>query len=200
MQIISDTQGVDFSSWLLRWHRETERTWDPLIPDEVNPPILKKGVVIIRFRVLPNGRLVEPTGSSSKGGPATRLWIEPRGVHSRVPTTRRSPTNSTAPTSSCGLLSFTTLNRRGKVSCFSGLGLRVLRTVTRTENCLSCGRVHGRLFGSNVCRRWADRAGASHAAAQCHPAPAALRTPALAASSAPDKGLMLAIISGRTRP
>jgi hypothetical protein len=59
IQILSDTQGVDFSSWLLRWHRETERTWDPLIPDEVNPPILKSGVVVIRFKVLPNGRLMD---------------------------------------------------------------------------------------------------------------------------------------------
>jgi hypothetical protein len=59
VQVLSDTQGVDFSSWLLRWHRETQRTWDPLIPDEVNPPILKKGVVVIRFKVLPNGRLME---------------------------------------------------------------------------------------------------------------------------------------------
>jgi outer membrane biosynthesis protein TonB len=59
VQILSDQQGVDFSSWLLRWHRETERTWDPLIPDEVNPPILKKGAVVIRFRVLPNGRLMD---------------------------------------------------------------------------------------------------------------------------------------------
>jgi hypothetical protein len=59
VQVLSDTQGVDFSSWLLRWHRETERTWDPLIPDEVNPPILKKGAVVIRFKVLPNGRLME---------------------------------------------------------------------------------------------------------------------------------------------
>jgi outer membrane biosynthesis protein TonB len=59
VQVLSDTQGVDFSSWLLRWHRETERTWDPLIPDEVNPPILKKGAVVIRFKVLPTGRLME---------------------------------------------------------------------------------------------------------------------------------------------
>ena len=59
VQVLSDTQGVDFSSWLLRWHRETERTWDPLIPDEVNPPIYKKGAVVIRFKVLPNGRLME---------------------------------------------------------------------------------------------------------------------------------------------
>lgn len=59
VQVLSDTQGVDFSSWLLRWHRETERTWDPLIPDEVNPPIYKKGAVVIRFKVLPNGRIME---------------------------------------------------------------------------------------------------------------------------------------------
>ncbi|HTM17044.1 MAG TPA: hypothetical protein VL135_09075 [Terracidiphilus sp.] len=59
VQVLSDTQGVDFSSWLLRWHRETEHTWDPLIPDEVNPPIYKKGAVVIRFKVLPNGRIME---------------------------------------------------------------------------------------------------------------------------------------------
>ncbi|MGB8261616.1 MAG: energy transducer TonB, partial [Terracidiphilus sp.] len=59
IEVLSDTQGVDFRSWLQRWHHETERTWDPLIPDEVNPPILKSGVVVIRFKVLPNGRLMD---------------------------------------------------------------------------------------------------------------------------------------------
>jgi hypothetical protein len=59
VEVLSDTQGVDFNSWLMRWHRETERTWDPLIPDEVNPPLLKSGVVVIRFKVLPNGRLMD---------------------------------------------------------------------------------------------------------------------------------------------
>jgi outer membrane biosynthesis protein TonB len=58
VEILSDTQGVDFSKWLARWHRITERTWDPLIPDEVNPPKLKSGQVLIRFKVLPNGRLM----------------------------------------------------------------------------------------------------------------------------------------------
>jgi hypothetical protein len=58
VQVLSDTQGVDFSSWLARWHYDTERTWDPLIPDEVNPPINKSGAVAIEFKVLPNGRLM----------------------------------------------------------------------------------------------------------------------------------------------
>jgi len=57
--ILSDTQGVDFSSWLTRWHFITQRTWDPLIPDEVNPPIFKSGVVAVRFKVLPNGQVVD---------------------------------------------------------------------------------------------------------------------------------------------
>jgi hypothetical protein len=59
LEVLSDTQGVDFNSWLARWHWETEHTWDPLIPDEVNPPILKSGMVAIRFKVLPNGRLMD---------------------------------------------------------------------------------------------------------------------------------------------
>jgi hypothetical protein len=58
VQILSDTQGVDFSAWLQAWYIETRRTWDPLIPDECNPPISKQGQVLIRFRVLPNGRLM----------------------------------------------------------------------------------------------------------------------------------------------
>ncbi len=59
VEVLSDTQGVDFSSWLQRWHWETMHTWDPLIPDEVNPPIMKQGQLLIRFKVLPNGRLMD---------------------------------------------------------------------------------------------------------------------------------------------
>ena len=59
VQILSDTQGVDFNSWLHRWYYETEHTWDPLIPDEVNPPISKSGAVQIRFKVLPDGSVTD---------------------------------------------------------------------------------------------------------------------------------------------
>jgi TonB family protein len=58
-EILSDTQGVDFSAWIARWHYITQRTWDPLIPDEVNPPILKSGIVAVRFKVLPNGQVTD---------------------------------------------------------------------------------------------------------------------------------------------
>jgi hypothetical protein len=59
VQILSDTQGVDFTEWLKRWHFITEKTWNPLIPAEVNRPKLQKGAVAIRFKVLPNGRLMD---------------------------------------------------------------------------------------------------------------------------------------------
>ena len=72
--ILSDTQGVDFSSWLARWHYITQLTWDPLIPDEVNPPILKSGVVAIRFKVLPNGQVTD----MQLGRPLRRHRARPR--------------------------------------------------------------------------------------------------------------------------
>jgi TonB family protein len=56
-EILSDTQGVDFRAYMQKVIRETYRTWDPLIPEEVNPPILKRGEVEIVFSILPNGRL-----------------------------------------------------------------------------------------------------------------------------------------------
>jgi outer membrane biosynthesis protein TonB len=59
VEILSDTQGVDFNSYIRRVVRETQRTWDPLIPDEVNPPINKAGTVMIRFKILPDGRPME---------------------------------------------------------------------------------------------------------------------------------------------
>ena len=76
VQILSDTQGVDFSAWLARWHYITEHTWDPLIPDEVNPPILKQGVVAIRFKVLPSGQVVDMTldGRSGDTGLDRAAW------------------------------------------------------------------------------------------------------------------------------
>lgn len=57
VQVLSDTQGVDFNPYLQKVIRETYRTWDPLIPEEVNPPILKRGQCEIVFTILPNGRV-----------------------------------------------------------------------------------------------------------------------------------------------
>jgi TonB family protein len=56
-QILSDTQGVDFSEYMRRLHNDIQRNWDPLIPEEVQAPLMKKGVTGIRFTILPDGRI-----------------------------------------------------------------------------------------------------------------------------------------------
>ena len=56
-EILSDTQGVDFSAYMRRLHDDIQRNWNPLIPEEVEPPLLKKGIVGIRFIIMPDGQI-----------------------------------------------------------------------------------------------------------------------------------------------
>ena len=78
VQILTPTQGVDFSYWLRAWYYDTERTWDPLIPDEVNPPINKSGQVMIRFKVGRDGRVLDGSmqleGSSGDSALDRAAW------------------------------------------------------------------------------------------------------------------------------
>jgi len=56
-EILSDTQGVDFSDYMRRLHYDIQRNWDPLIPEEVQAPLLKRGIVGIIFSILPDGQI-----------------------------------------------------------------------------------------------------------------------------------------------
>jgi TonB family protein len=56
-EVLSDTQGVDFSAYLRRVIADTKRNWEPLIPEEVQAPLLKKGIVGVRFTILPDGSI-----------------------------------------------------------------------------------------------------------------------------------------------
>jgi hypothetical protein len=56
-EILSDTMGVDFSAYMRKLHDDIQRNWDPLIPEEVQPPIMKKGITGIRFTILPDGQI-----------------------------------------------------------------------------------------------------------------------------------------------
>jgi len=56
-EILSDTMGVDFSAYMRRLHADIQRNWDPLIPEEVEPPLRKRGIVGIRFTILPDGQI-----------------------------------------------------------------------------------------------------------------------------------------------
>jgi outer membrane biosynthesis protein TonB len=56
-EILSDTQGVDFSEYLIRLKRATMHAWLPLLPAEVEPPLSKTGVTDIIVTILPDGTI-----------------------------------------------------------------------------------------------------------------------------------------------
>jgi hypothetical protein len=60
VEILSDTQGVDFGPYLRHILADIKRTWLPLIPLECQPPLSKQGETLIRFTILPDGRLAAP--------------------------------------------------------------------------------------------------------------------------------------------
>ncbi len=57
VQVLSDTQGVDFSDYLRRLQMDVYRNWIPLLPEETEPPLMKQGETFIRFSILPDGRI-----------------------------------------------------------------------------------------------------------------------------------------------
>lgn len=55
VDVLSDTQGVDFGPYINMVILDTKRAWYPIIPEEARPPIDKQGRVLIRFRIYPDG-------------------------------------------------------------------------------------------------------------------------------------------------
>jgi len=56
-EVLSDTQGVDFGPYIRRILNDIRRNWIPLIPEEARPPLNKQGETLIRFTILPDGRI-----------------------------------------------------------------------------------------------------------------------------------------------
>jgi outer membrane biosynthesis protein TonB len=56
-EILSDTQGVNFDPYLRRLLADIYRNWLPLIPEEAKPPLSKQGETLVRFTILPDGRI-----------------------------------------------------------------------------------------------------------------------------------------------
>jgi outer membrane biosynthesis protein TonB len=56
-QILSDIGDWDPSAYMRRLHNDIQRNWDPLIPEEVQPPLSKKGITGIRFIILRDGQV-----------------------------------------------------------------------------------------------------------------------------------------------
>lgn len=59
VDVLSDTMGVDFGPYIDRVIYDTKRAWYPIIPEEAQPPLLKQGVVQIRFKIKPDGTVTE---------------------------------------------------------------------------------------------------------------------------------------------
>jgi TonB family protein len=69
VEILSDTQGVDFGPYMQRVIHDVKVSWYKIIPDSAKPPINRQGVVKIEFLVQPDGsihhmRLVQPSGDA----------------------------------------------------------------------------------------------------------------------------------------
>jgi TonB family protein len=82
VDVLSDTMGVDFGPYLRRILADIKRTWIPLIPEEARPPLNKQGETLIRFTILPDGRIAAMNldGSSQDTAIDRAAWGAITGV------------------------------------------------------------------------------------------------------------------------
>jgi outer membrane biosynthesis protein TonB len=67
MEILSDTQGVDFGPYLQRLHVVLQGRFDVEVPQVARPPVMKKGLVVIEFAILKDGTITSMRMVSSAG-------------------------------------------------------------------------------------------------------------------------------------
>ena len=70
LEVLSDTQGVDFGPYLSRVLQAVRMNWYNLIPEAARPPLLERGKVSIEFAILSDGkvagmRITSPSGDVS---------------------------------------------------------------------------------------------------------------------------------------
>jgi outer membrane biosynthesis protein TonB len=59
VDILSDTEGVDFGPYMQRVIQATYGAWLPIIPQSAKPPLSNKGKVGIEFKIAPDGSVKE---------------------------------------------------------------------------------------------------------------------------------------------
>lgn len=57
VELLSDTEGIDFSPYMARVIHNVKIFWDELVPQEAEPPLLKQGTVVIEFTIMKDGTL-----------------------------------------------------------------------------------------------------------------------------------------------
>jgi outer membrane biosynthesis protein TonB len=95
LEVLSDMQGVDFSEYLKRLHRDTLRAWIPLLPQETESPLFKKGDTYIILTILPDGTIgnLQPGGSSHDEAIDRAAWnsITSQGKFQPLPSQFHGP-------------------------------------------------------------------------------------------------------------
>jgi TonB family protein len=67
LEILSDTMGVDFSSYLQRVLHDVRVNWYNIIPEAARPPLMKRGKVAIEFVITKEGRVQGMTLTGGSG-------------------------------------------------------------------------------------------------------------------------------------
>ena len=61
LEVLSDTQGVDFGPYLARVLQAVRMNWYNIIPEEARAPLMKRGKVSIEFAIMPDGKIAGMT-------------------------------------------------------------------------------------------------------------------------------------------
>lgn len=57
LEVLSDTQGVDFGAYLQQVLQKVRTNWYAVIPQAAHPPVREKGVVAVTFRIQKDGSI-----------------------------------------------------------------------------------------------------------------------------------------------
>jgi TonB family protein len=57
VEVLSDTQGINFGPYLRPVLQTIKKMWVPLIPAEARPPVNAQGETVIRFKIAPDGKI-----------------------------------------------------------------------------------------------------------------------------------------------
>jgi TonB family protein len=82
VEILTDTQGVDFGPYVRKALAIIKKNWIPLIPEEARPPANMQGETLIRFSILPDGKIsaMHLDGSSQHTNIDRAAWGAITGV------------------------------------------------------------------------------------------------------------------------
>jgi TonB family protein len=95
VEILTDTQGVDFGPYVRKALAIIKKNWIPLIPEEARPPANMQGETLIRFTISPDGHVsaMHLDGSSQHTNIDRAAWgaITAVGQFPALPTEFKGP-------------------------------------------------------------------------------------------------------------